>query len=256
MKDPAFLFYTNDFMGGVSDLTMEERGQYITLLCLQHQKGHLSEKIIKLNIGNTTVDVLNKFEKDENGLLYNVRLDVEIEKRRQHSKKQTDNVNKRWNKDKSGNSIGIESGNTMVLPLENENKDVIINEYKDTVFIKPTISEIQNYITEKCYSVDAEKFFNYYDTIGWIVGKAKNKMKNWKTALSGWEKRDKEKSAPTKKQQLPTLEEIMSEKRPEQLKRIFMIEDMEYGGRRPVNMIAIKAANGTYKILWEVFDAD
>ena len=43
-KDPAFVFYTGDFLNGVIDMTMEERGQYITLLCFQHQKGHISQK--------------------------------------------------------------------------------------------------------------------------------------------------------------------------------------------------------------------
>ena len=78
--------------------------------------------------------------------------------------------------------------------------------------------------------------------------------KSWKGFNTTW-KADWEQSA-TKKQPLPTLEEIMAEKRPEQIKRIFMIRDTEYGGQRPVNMNAIKSAGGTYELLWEVFDAD
>ena len=81
-KDPAFLFYSSDFLTGCIDLTMEERGQYITLICLQHQKGHLTEKSIRLSIGNVSEDVLKKFDKDENGLIFNKRIEEEIEKRR------------------------------------------------------------------------------------------------------------------------------------------------------------------------------
>ncbi len=80
-KDPAFLFYPSDFLTGVSDLTMDERGQYITMLCLQHAKGILSEKTIRLCIGSVSVDVLQKFEKDNNGNYFNQRLNDEIEKR-------------------------------------------------------------------------------------------------------------------------------------------------------------------------------
>ena len=87
-KDPAFLFYTSDFLSGVSDLTMEERGQYITLLCLQHQKGHLSSKVINLCVGNATADVLHKFSIDDDGLYFSTRLDIEIAKRVEHSEKQ------------------------------------------------------------------------------------------------------------------------------------------------------------------------
>ena len=44
MKDPAFLFYSSDFLSGTMLMSDEEVGQYIRLLCLQHQKGHLKEK--------------------------------------------------------------------------------------------------------------------------------------------------------------------------------------------------------------------
>lgn len=81
-KDPAVLFYTNDFLSGVSSLTMEERGQYITLLALQHQNGHLSKKAININVPNCSQDVLDKFLIDDNGLYYQKRMDEETEKRR------------------------------------------------------------------------------------------------------------------------------------------------------------------------------
>lgn len=81
MKDPAFLLYSSDFLTGTFDLTMEERGQYITLLCLQHQKGRLSDKAIKLSVGNVEKDVLSKFVKDEEGFWYNKRLKQESTKR-------------------------------------------------------------------------------------------------------------------------------------------------------------------------------
>ena len=44
MKDPAFLFYSSDFLSGTMLMTDEEVGKDIRLLCLQHQKGHLKEK--------------------------------------------------------------------------------------------------------------------------------------------------------------------------------------------------------------------
>lgn len=80
-KDPAVLFYTADFLVGVQGLTMEERGQYITLLCLQHQQGHLSEKTMALAVGTLSEDVKSKFLVDENGLFYQERMDVETAKR-------------------------------------------------------------------------------------------------------------------------------------------------------------------------------
>jgi len=56
---------------------------------------------------------------------------------------------------------------------------------KKTVFIKPTESECINYFSEKSQAgIEASKFFNYYESNGWMVGK--NKMKNWKAAASNW----------------------------------------------------------------------
>lgn len=80
-KDPAFLFYSQDFLTGVADLTFEERGQYITMLCIQHQKGYISSKWLSINLPNASSDVLNKFEKNENGDYYSERLSVEMDKR-------------------------------------------------------------------------------------------------------------------------------------------------------------------------------
>lgn len=43
-KDPAFLFYSNDFLSGTFLLSDEQVGKYIRLLCIQHQKGILTKK--------------------------------------------------------------------------------------------------------------------------------------------------------------------------------------------------------------------
>lgn len=128
-KDPAFLFYSSDFLAGVQDLTMEERGQYITLLCLQHQKGHLSEKMIGLSVGNAAADVRLKFGKDPAGLWYNARLDVEIEKRKFFTVKQSERAKEGWKTRKE--KIQTSPGNAPAMPVVNVNEDDIINTSKE-----------------------------------------------------------------------------------------------------------------------------
>lgn len=56
-------------------------------------------------------------------------------------------------------------------------------------FIPPTLQEVEQLIQEKGYSVDAAVFFYFYDSNGWMVGKTK--MKKWRSALAGWNCRDK-----------------------------------------------------------------
>ena len=94
-RDPAFLFYSDHFLMGCSDLTMQERGQYITLLCIQHQKGFLTRKSIGLCLGlswdDVSEDLKSKFTENEDGEISNERLSLEIEKRKNFSRKQSEN---------------------------------------------------------------------------------------------------------------------------------------------------------------------
>ena len=53
-------------------------------------------------------------------------------------------------------------------------------------FIVPTIEEIKAHCIERNNNVDPERFFNFYESKGWMVGK--NKMKNWKSCVITWEK--------------------------------------------------------------------
>lgn len=123
-KDPAFLFYSADFLNGVADLTMEERGQYITLLCLQHQKGPLSEKTIRLNLGSVSVDVISKFEKDEDGNYFNERLGDEIEKRVKFTESRRNNGSKGGRPKASAKPLGLAKNNHIEDVNENVNSNV------------------------------------------------------------------------------------------------------------------------------------
>lgn len=56
-------------------------------------------------------------------------------------------------------------------------------------FTPPTLEEVQAYIREQGYAVDANRFIDFYSSKGWMVGK--NKMKDWKAAVRGWASRDR-----------------------------------------------------------------
>ena len=80
-KDPAFLFYPSDFLTGTMLMSNEQTGKYITLLCLQHQVGHLSERQMKKICGEYDEDIYSKFIQDTEGLYFNERLEDEAAKR-------------------------------------------------------------------------------------------------------------------------------------------------------------------------------
>lgn len=95
MNDPAVLFYTSDFLIGVMDFNMEDRGKYITLLCYQHQKGHMSLQKMKSLVGEVSEDILSKFTKDSDGNYFNLRMESEQNKRRNFCESRRRNASKK-----------------------------------------------------------------------------------------------------------------------------------------------------------------
>lgn len=55
-------------------------------------------------------------------------------------------------------------------------------------FIKPTVEEIAEYCRERDNGIDAQQFYDFYESKGWLIGK--NKMKDWKAAVRTWESRN------------------------------------------------------------------
>jgi len=169
-KDPAVLLYTSDFLSGTMTMTNEEVGMYIRLLCLQHQKGKLSEKDM-LSICKTYVqDVYEKFEKVD-GFYINKRMYEEAEKRSKYTESRRNNAKTKH------------MPKHMVKHMENENEN--INRIKNK--IKPTLSEVEDYFLEKGSTTEqAKKAFDYYEVADWHDAKGKP-VKNWKQKmLSVW----------------------------------------------------------------------
>lgn len=77
---------------------------------------------------------------------------------------------------------------TQTLPEGVKDKDMVIvkDKVKTKRFVKPTVEDISDYCQERASNVDAVKFFDYYSSNGWRVGK--NPMKDWKAAVRTWEK--------------------------------------------------------------------
>lgn len=58
---------------------------------------------------------------------------------------------------------------------------------KSNKFIKPTLEEIKTYCIERNNNINAETFFNFYQSKDWMIGK--NKMKDWKACVRTWEQK-------------------------------------------------------------------
>lgn len=116
-KDPAFLFYTNDFERGVQFFSDEQVGKYLRLLMAQHQHGHLPEKHMNFICKSYDNDVFSKFVRDSDGNYYNERLELEILRR------------KNYVESRGKNKIGKKHiSKSYDDDMENENENEIKNE--------------------------------------------------------------------------------------------------------------------------------
>ena len=134
-RDPAFLFYSSDFLIGTFGMSDAQVGQYIRLMCLQHQKGHLSEQLIKSITGGVfDSGVMAKFEQDEEGLYYNVRLEEESKKRAKYAESRRQNRLKHNTSSSYDNHMSntcASQDEHMVNENVNVNKDVNSTTKKD-----------------------------------------------------------------------------------------------------------------------------
>ena len=58
---------------------------------------------------------------------------------------------------------------------------------KRKAFIPPSLDDVKAYVAEKGLSVDAQRFFDYYEAGNWHDGKG-NAVKNWKQKCLTWDK--------------------------------------------------------------------
>lgn len=153
------------------------------------------------------------FYESEDGFRQN-RIDREIEN--YHSKADTARANgKKGGRPRKANSNPEETGSkpkkTQLVILANPeetgskaNQEPITNNHKPLTknqepkqeirakakrFTPPTLEQIQSLIFEKGYLVEADSFFNHYESNGWMVGK--NKMKKWEATLAQWNSRNR-----------------------------------------------------------------
>ena len=78
---------------------------------------------------------------------------------------------------------------------QNEPQSNII--YNNNIrFKKPLIFEIKEYCLERNNNIDAESFYDFYESKNWFVGK--NKMKDWKACIRTRERRNKPKTSTSK----------------------------------------------------------
>lgn len=184
-KDPAFLFYPGDWLGGTLGMSFEEKGAYMELLMMQFNRGHMTSHMIGQTVGQLWVKLEDKFQKDANGLYFNARLDAEKIKRKGFVDSRNNNI--------SGKNQYTKNRGHMTSHMENENEDVnkdnkrvkgVKGEKGKNIFIPPTIDQVVEFFKDKGYTEQsAIKAFNHYDLADWKDTYGKQVL-NWKQKMN------------------------------------------------------------------------
>lgn len=72
----------------------------------------------------------------------------------------------------------------------------------NTGFSIPLLDDVVSYIRENNFNVDANSFMDYYTSTGWLIS-GKTKMKDWKSTIRNWDRRNANKKNDNKKQERP-----------------------------------------------------
>jgi hypothetical protein len=169
-KDPAVLLYTQDFLVGTLSMTDEQRGKYIYLLCLQHQKGKLTLTDLKTKLTDEDIEVAERFPLQADGYYYNQRMYDEALKRKNYTESRRNNRKKKDDVDIS------HIRKTYVNRMENENEDVnetvnvntdvdinvIDNEIDNEYVVGSEEAELEQYYQE-AYNQELEREYSKAD---------------------------------------------------------------------------------------------
>jgi uncharacterized protein YdaU (DUF1376 family) len=232
-KAPAFQFYPQDYLSSsrVAEMTLEEEGVYIRLLCYCWSCGSIPadpERCAKLAGKGCTVEIatsvqrsFNEHPTDSQRLVHN-RLEIErerqqnrrdqaseagrksAERRATHAKttakmtvsngRSTD-VQRKVNPSSSSSSSSSSSNtkHTTSLPVAFVETGESETAVQRTAFAPPSIQEVIDFVLEKHLCVDAVEFCSFYGSKNWMVGKTK--MKDWRLAAVGWDSRKRKEMA-------------------------------------------------------------
>jgi len=107
-------------------------------------------------------------------------------------KRNQDNARKRWDATASDRIPKDTKNADSVSDSVSDSDSVSVNDINKKGFVKPTIEQLKEYMSEQGMNDIAENWLNHYESNGWMVGKVK--MKDWKASVRTWKTNQKNNS--------------------------------------------------------------
>jgi len=188
MKKDSFILY-NSFYEPIKSLKNEQLGKLLRAVfnyTINNEITQDNEVLVAFMFIKNQIDMDSKKWEDQK------------EKRSEAGKK---GMASRWGNN-DNNTItkdnNVINDITKITDNVNVNDNVYVDVYdniykKENIkrknFVKPTIDEINKYCLERNNGINANAFYDFYESKNWYVGK--NKMKDWKACVRTWETRNK-----------------------------------------------------------------
>lgn len=186
----SFVLYSS-YMEQINLLSMEQRGVLLTAIMAYEGKGEIPEMDGMTLMAFTFI----KADLDRDAEKYQRTCEARRSAGLLGGRPKTKGLTENQTKAKKAN--GFSENQTEAKKPDNEYEyDNDLKEIppkggtKKSGFTPPTLQEVQEYIREKGYKVDAERFIDFYESKGWFIGK--NKMKDWKAAVRTWVRRQQQ----------------------------------------------------------------
>ncbi|HZJ96731.1 MAG TPA: phage replisome organizer N-terminal domain-containing protein [Oligella sp.] len=150
--------------------------------------------MIEIIDGVITIPNWGKYQNFDKIDLKNEYMRKYMQTYRQKQIKKTCKANSKTNSKTNGkvnvSSADIDLEEDLDIYKEKEIKEKVAVAPSRSQFVKPSLKDIQAYCNERGNYISAEAFFNHYESNGWRVGKTA--MKDWQSAVRGWEVRHKQ----------------------------------------------------------------
>lgn len=183
MKKDSFVLYT-DYLQHIRLLSPEEKGVLFEAILLYAA----GEEIPFLSPAAEMAFSFIKSRMDADAERYEKTCKARKEAGRLGGRPKTNGLPENQNKAKKANGFSDNQIKSKKpdneYDLDNDLKENTLKGVKEKRFAPPTKAEVEEYCWEKGYGVDADRFIDFYESKGWMVGK--NRMKDWKAAVRNW----------------------------------------------------------------------
>ena len=197
MKPPAFQFYPSDFLASTAEMSAEEVGVHIRLLCNQWLRGGLPNDDERLRsmagqcLPSSVAYAKSRYKVCSDGMIRHQRMEEERVKQDNYRKKQAEYGKKRWDNEATLNQPSkVADGSPVATlcppsPSPSPSPSITLPPKKEKrIFIPPTHEEWTAYglsLSPPFPRDELDQTFDHYLGNGWKAGK--NPMSDWKASL-------------------------------------------------------------------------